>query len=182
MRKGKHPKQFRLQEKIMLNGFIIFFLLACSIKSMSNNNDSLNIFNIKNQDLIKIIDAAIRHEKNCTYYNDSLLFSIHLQEIEGSLNLQLESIGNKKIQLENEKGCIEYQGHLFLVTGTNLDSTLFSNSGRTNTINYYKPKDKIDRKTGKPIFDIIEDDSFSVWIYRYVENHFVLDSYYTYCD
>lgn len=150
--------------------------------NIPNNNNSLDVLNITNQDLPKILNIVVQHEKKCDYYNDSLLFSIHLQIIEGVLSVQIESIGNRKIQIGNEKGCLEHQGHLFFISGKHLDSTLFSISGENKSITYYEPKDQIDSETGEPILDIIEDDSYSTWIYRYANKRFVLTNHHTFCE
>lgn len=166
----------------MINVFAIVLVTVCSMGSFpQNNKDTLDVLSIENQDLAKIFDKVIHHEKKCDYYNDSLFFSVHLQEKEGSLNVQIEPIGNRKIQLGNEKGCIEHQGHLFFVEGKNLDSTLFSITGKSKNIIYYKSENLIDSKTGEAILDVIEDDSFSIWVYRYVNQSFVLENHHTFC-
>lgn len=169
-------------QKRKTNFVFLFMVLISMGGTFSNDKTLLPVLNMQNQSLIKIIDSIIQHEKKCDYYNENLLFSIHLQEIsEGSLDIQIESIGNKIVQLGNEKGCIEHKGHLFFVSGV-VNSDLFSKTRKTKNITYYEPKSGMNPKTEEPILDVIEEDRFSIWVYNYVDDDFTLDSHHTNCD
>ncbi len=41
-------------------------------------------------------------------------------------------------------------------------------------VNWYTPDKYIDNTGGKPILDIVEDDSYSLWVYKYKNNNFTM--------
>jgi hypothetical protein len=162
--------------------FVIFIALCFSLTTLAENKsakDCLSLLQIKNEKFTLIIDSIIVHEMNCDYYRPSLIFSIHLQVIDGTHILQIESIGFEKVRIGGEQGYFEYREHLFFVSGAYLEETLFLKTDKKKSFTYYQPYNC--EESDELILDIFEDDSFSFWTYEYIDGDFIFQEIHTYC-
>ena len=168
----------------MLKIFFLFIsLFSYSILSAKKlpSADSLRVLGIKNNELVHILDSIIEHEKKCDYYDSDMYFWIHFQSLGDTSIVQFEA-GFNKVKIGDEQGCFDHAGHLVFVCGEYLDKTIFFVTNKKKKYDYYNPKEKYNDTTEQLILDIIEDDTFSVWIYYYVNNNFTLKKMHTFCD
>lgn len=160
-----------MKKKKILLPLIIVFSIALLLFGENNRSDELPIFKIKNKELPILLDSLIEHEKKMSYYNEKLLFTIHIQK-RGDVSLvQIGSIGNRKIKRDDELGCFNYKGYFFILSGNVVEKTIFEKTKKTEKINYYIPKDGID-STGTVYIDVYEDDIYTYWNYKYYNKHF----------
>ncbi|MPM94386.1 hypothetical protein SDC9_141532 [bioreactor metagenome] len=134
--------------------------------------------------MITVLDSIIDFEAQCDYYSPNLVYSIGLKcEGKDTINIQIGSLGYDIMKSKAHLGCFVYRGHLFVVSGRYLDKVLFYKTDERKIIEYYKSKGNIgNNQRNKIILDIIEDDSFSFWIYKYINGNMVfLNRYDTYC-
>lgn len=164
----------------------IFFIALCfspnTLAVKKASKDCLNLVQIKNEKLTIILDSIINHEMACEYYSPDLLFAVHTQIVGKSNDLMIGSVGFSIIRLGNEQGCFEYRGHLFIVYGQYLDNILFAKTDEKKKITYNKPNDNTNTEPSELILDIIEEDSFSFWVYEYIDGDFIFQVMHTYCD
>ena len=146
--------------------FIVnFFFLSSRADTNFYLSDTLCIMQIKNEKLFPILDSIIMYEKDCEYYNPKLLFSIQCRNVNDTIiMLQIGAFGSIIPKLNRDKGCFEFGGHLFFVRGDAYNS-IFENTNRKRHINYYIPEKNV---------VLEEDDTYSIWIYRYYKNDFKL--------
>lgn len=134
--------------------------------------DSVIVFEIKNSNLIPVLDSMILLEKKCEYYNSKLVFNIKIYPNKGYSNIQIEAIRYKpggRLYL----GCFQYSGHLFLVSGQ-FEESLFVKTNKKKPIEIHKEKKRSDHI-------LIEDDTFSSCLYKYLDNQFYLIGRLSYC-
>jgi hypothetical protein len=144
--------------------------------------DSLSVVYIKNENLLPILDGFIEHEQSCDYYNSKLLFEIHSQTIYDTTIIQVESIGYEKNRVGDELGGFVYRGHFFFVTGMYLEETIFTLTYKKKLCEYYQYEDDYNHEEKTLLIEIIDDDSFSFYVYYYMENEFHFKELHTYCD
>lgn len=128
----------------------------------------VGVLQITNERLLPILDSIIQHEKKCVYYSSDLVFSIHRQAVNDSIaEFQIGGIGSILVDLGEDyyKGCFEYEGHWFLVTGKELDKTVFANADYKKEFVSYKTDWVTDE--GEIVLIDFEDDRYSYWIYHY---------------
>lgn len=160
--------------------FICFLFWGLTVNSFAQGEPSKNYLHlllVENKELTFIADSILNYEKNCDYYSSELLYAIHIQEYTGFSTLTIGAVGFKTIQIGNELGYFNHRGHIFIVYGCYLDNTLFIKSGKKKYFNYFRPAN---RDSEMIIFNI-EDDSFSFWIYKYIEGNFVFQDLHTHC-
>jgi hypothetical protein len=168
----------------IIAGFVALGLSLCSLSLNKLSDDTLELLEVKNEKLTTILDNIISHEMGCDYYKPDLLFAIHSQFINDTNILLIGSIGIETTRIGNELGCIEYQGHLFIVYGHRFDNTLFAATNKRKKMSYHIPNEMEDKcvETKKLNLEFIEDDSFSFWYYEYNEGNFVFVGKSTYCE
>jgi hypothetical protein len=165
--------------------FAIFFVLFFSLTVLAEKKpakDCLSLLQIKNEKLTIILDSIINHEMTCDYYSPGLILSIHLQVIDGTNIVQIETIGLEIFRIGDEKGYFEHRDHLFLVSGAYLDESLFVKTDKKKSITYFQPNNNDSVESDKLILDIIEDDSFSFWVFEYINGDFIFQEIHTYCE
>lgn len=128
------------------------------------------IVKVKDSTLLLIIDSLIDFEKRCEYYKPDLKFSVFLHM---DSTVTIESMDDRIYEGEPNKGCFTYHGHLFIVGGKKLNENLFTKTGKKKIITYYKPSNK----------DLSpEDDSYTMWVYKYMKGKFTLVGRHTFCQ
>ena len=135
---------------------------------------TLTEYTLKNKELAQILDSIILHEKKCSYYNKDLLFSIRISVKQAfSFELKIEADEKKMIKLPEEFGFIIHGGHLFFLLGKEeeVKCVFFSPTIKTKLIEY-----KFD-----PEEWTFFDDSYSMWIYEYINNKFIFVDKSTLC-
>jgi hypothetical protein len=151
----------------VLYSLLIFNVVFCASSKTEQGNraDYLEILQIKHEKLLSILDSIIRHQKQCIYYTPELIFCIHPRNINDTIvEIQIEAIGSVALKSDRRKGCFDFGGHLFLVTGDEYKAIL-KNTNKKRQISYYRPnKDEI---------AIYEDDTYSMWIYHYINDDFI---------
>ena len=128
----------------------------------------VGVLQITNERLLPILDSIIRHEKNCSYYSPNLYFSIDKRVVNDTIaEFEIGGIGSLLVDLGEDyyKGCFEYEGHWFLVTGKKLDKTVFANADYKKEFVFYKTGWVTDE--GEIVLIDFEDDRYSYWIYHY---------------
>jgi hypothetical protein len=142
----------------------------------------IEVLQIKNENLLPILDSIISHEKHCVYYTPNLYFSIRSRMMNDTISeFQIEAFGSILIEpADHYRGCSEYNGHWFFVVGQELNETVFIKTNQRKTFVFHKPEEIT--SDGKILLRVIEDDTFSFWIYHYVDDEFFLrEKYDTYC-
>lgn len=144
----------------------------------------VTVLKITNENLLPILDSIIQHEKKCVYYSSDLVFSIDRQAVNDSIaEFEIGGIGSLLVDLGEDyyKGCFEYEGHWFLVTGKELDKTVFANADYKKEFVFYKTGWVTDE--GEIVLIDFEDDRYSYWIYHYNGEVFKFkNSSDTYCN
>jgi hypothetical protein len=162
----------------MLKTLIIVILCFCCITLRSKDTckkDTLIALQINNMRLLSVLDSVINFEKRCDYYKPDLLFFIHIYSAYNSSWIQVGSYGFELMNLgKHNLGFFIYKNHFFLVTGQFWDETLFSKTKEKKAVKYYEP-----RTDG--VIDVYEDDSFTFWIYKYVNEGFIYNNQHTFC-
>ncbi|GHT48096.1 hypothetical protein AGMMS49965_26290 [Bacteroidia bacterium] len=157
---------------------ILLFPVDADGKNGKNVSDSLCVVN---EILISILDNIVIHESHCEYYTPQLIFNIKLQH---NNYILIGTIGNRILKASDNLGCFEYKNHLFVVDGNSLDTRLFSKTEKKKHAIFSKSKTGYDKKSKRWTFDIdaIQDDSYSYWYYKYVNNEFIYQWSSTFCD
>lgn len=138
---------------------------------------------IKDQSLLSILDSVILHEKECSYYDCELLFSITIKKVKNNLFVSIESQTDRNILLGlTPYGYYYHQNHLFLVNGDQCED-IFSTCGKKKVFSYldYHHTGFQSKKEEKTIIYSFNNDSFSQWHYWYVKSKFVLEEKSTSC-
>jgi hypothetical protein len=155
-------------------------LLTVEAKDMyPNNTDSLDIFQITNNDMTRILDSIVEHETRCDYYSSNLLFVI----LRHDTFVLIEALGEKMKKSQSILGCLFHRGHLFFIAGSYIDESLFEKTGRRKKYVFYVSQSGEDPETGIYYIDSVDmqDDSFSYWYYYYENDCFIFRSKSTYC-
>jgi hypothetical protein len=160
------------------------FFYSGSVSSQHiSKNSELTLLSIKNSELYSILDSIISFEKNCGYYSDSLFFTINLRQIKGDslhvLNIQSNNNMKTAIILAPD-GYLYYKEHLFMVYGAD-NEVFFSKTNKKRKFKYveYSPNHKKDNVV--TVIDIL-DDSFTIWVYWYIKDHFIFKDKAGSCD
>lgn len=139
--------------------------------------DYLMVLKIRNNLLLNIIDSVVDFEKRCDHYSKDLLFFIRLNVIDSTVQIESYKHAVKSADL----GCLMYQGHLFIVSGKSLDTNLFIKTEEKRKIDYFRSKTEDDSKIGK-VTDVVGNDSFTIWWYKYIDGKFILIDHHTICE
>lgn len=171
-------------KRILYVVLIIIAVLCMSLKSEKGSSvDSLEILQIKNENLLPILDSIVSHEKLCVYYTPDLYFSIRSLILNDTITeFQVGAFGSMLIEFgdNNYKGCFKHKGHWFFVEGQELNKALFAKTNQKKAFVFYKPA--WETNNGEIILRVIEDDIFSFWIYYYVNNKLIFrEMYDPYC-
>lgn len=165
---------------------LIINIFLCPLLKEENGTkieECLTILQIKNEKLMPILDTILEHESYCDYYTQDLYFFIHDKIINDTIiEFQIGVYGSILIESGDDyyKGCFEYKGHWFFVTGEELNETVFIKTDQKKVFVFHKPGEIT--SDGKVILRVIEDDTYSFWIYHYCNNVFLLKEMYdTYC-
>lgn len=168
---------------------IIIVVVLClnSINVVAQNKEKqieILHLSIEENNLLSILDSIILHEKECSYYDCKLLFSITIRKAENNFFVSIASQTDSNILL----GLIPYgyyyhQNHLFLVDGDQCED-IFSTCGEKKIFKYldYNHPDFQPKKGEKTTIYSFYDDSFSQWNYWYINKKFVLKDKPTSCD
>lgn len=133
---------------------------------------------------LDVIDEIIIHEKRCNYYNCNLLFSINIKKGKNNFILSIESGRDINLLLPlNSYGYFYCQNHLFIVQGVKCKD-IFLNLGTIKSFKYLDYNNRSDfkgkREKGRKI-SVYNNDSFSQWHYRYIDDKFILEDKLTFC-
>ena len=178
-----------MRKKIILFVSLIIVVNCAFCFLIKTENDGrhgkVEILQIQNECLLPILDSIIIHEKKCTYYTPELIFSIHSRIVnDTTTEYNIGSIGSWLVDFgDNQcyKGCFEHRGHWFVVEGQVLDSTVFKKTSEKKDFVFYKPEGETEN--GKIILYLIDDDTYSFWIYDYSDNMFIFKEMYDpYCN
>ena len=142
----------------------------------------LSLLNIKQQKLLEILDDVVSHEKQCSYYDCKLLYSISVKKYEDNFFVIIESQKDINILLPLGKyGYFYHKNHLFFVGGDNCED-LFSTCGEKKIFKFLDYDPSYQPKNSKRIIYIFNDDSFSQWQYWYINKEFILTGKSTFCE
>jgi len=162
----------------------ISFIFLCVINMQCNTNTieeeiEMPVLNIKHPELHEILDSLISFEKKCDYYNDELLFVIRIFEHEGELRIHLSSYGlPPKLYHSNEIGVVVREYHSFIVRGEHIDD-LFDATDEVRKVNFYIPE----KLTSEEYEDILEESvKYTTWYYKYIDNNFISDGKFNFCE
>lgn len=105
---------------------VISLCLPLKLEAVSHTA-YLEVVEVKNKNLLPILDSIIRHEQQCIYYTPKLIFSIYSQKLNDSINeVQIGAIGSILTSVDLNAKCFEYAGHLSLVNGNK--KSIFTNT------------------------------------------------------
>ncbi len=153
---------------------------CATIESTLNKseNDSLLMVELVNEVFLKFLENAIESEKKCNYYSQELMFTIFFQTIDSQKTIQVESVKDV-MKLGNELAGFNLNEHVFLILGESLEESIFKKTNSKINVVFFEPSNKIQRSS-EIVLDVIEDDSFSVWVLENNGKFNVIDSF-SYC-
>lgn len=162
----------------------IFCFCNCSLSSQPIvKSNILTMLSIADTSLIPILDSAISFEKKCTYYNDSLFFTIDVNQKQDVFELQIESSSNinrAQNYFEPILGYLYFKNHLFFVYNQ-VSKKFFSVLEETKEFKYVKYDESYQSEDTLILYHII-DDSHTYWNYYYINNKFVFDGKSSFCN
>lgn len=151
----------------------ILCFCSCSVTSQQIvKSKELAMLSIADTNLTVILDSIICFEKKCSYYSDSLLFTVNIRQVNDIYELQIESSNNVNGVLDYFEpiyGYFYFDDHLFFVFKPE-SKILFSLTDSTKKFNYTKYLES--NKKNKRIQII--DDSHSFWNYWISNQTFTL--------
>jgi len=160
---------------LLLNMLTINNIHACSY---SLKMDSLEV---RNNNLISIIDSIIENEKQCKYFSENLYFGIEIDSFKtDTLYLNITSNLSKDTYIDSQStGYFIYKGFYFFVTDIARTSFFL----KTNKIKVF------DKNVKEPITNegyttqiiFYEDDRFSDYYYLLVDDKILFYSSYPPC-
>jgi len=179
-----------VQIQILINNQIIinmnvfikigFLIIAFFIQYESNAKDTNNVIildslEIKNMEMMIIIDSIITNERKCDYYSNNLSFGISIFKYGDTIQFSISSDINKDIFLRDSPlGYFCFNGHLFFIKGSiSTDLLSYSSSKRDFT---YKKRSLPKSKGHTTVIPFFEDDRFTMYVYLFTNNHFLYDS------
>ena len=165
--------------RIYLPVIVLFAIIIVAFGPQTVNRvQYLDILHIENRSLETILDSIIEHDTHCDYYSQNLMYSISIRSIKDTIDeYYIGAFGSELFDLEyNYNGCFEHKGHWFIVEWDKQRNTVFSNTNQNKEFKLYQP-DEID-KDGNMVLWVIDDDSFSFWIYHCVHGSFFLKQKY----
>jgi hypothetical protein len=158
-----------------------FFCLSLKVERDNHIEKSLTILQIRNEHLLPILDSIISHEKHCDYYTPKLYFSIRSQTINDTIiEFQIGALGSMLVELGDShyKGYFKHNGHCFFVEGQELNETVFIKSNQRKAFVFYKSEEIT--SDGKILLRVFEDDTYSFWIYHYIDGDFIFKEMYNF--
>jgi hypothetical protein len=157
--------------KIVIYTLLVVFFNNVSGFSQKTVYKELPLLTIADTNLVPILDSAVRFEKKCKYYDDSLYFIIRVWPIKKNeyevYGLRITSFNDIIFALYPIKpylGYFYYQNHLFYVEGRDAKK-FFSITKTTKKFRYILDENSF----------LWEDDSHTSWIYYYIGNRFLFD-------
>ena len=171
---------------------IILAFIICSKSLFAQGNlekDSiiyypLREFVLNNKELSLILDSILLHEKKCSYYSKSLLFSVNIQCV-STTEFIIESFGENALHLPNEYGCFIYKEHLFFILSNEdkINEEFFIPTVKSKLIKFNQSLYGWCEKEDTVFFgkNLSTDDSYSMWIYEYINNKFIFVDKSTLC-
>lgn len=158
----------------ILLAIIAVFCMSLKPKEIKHI-DYVEILQIKNRNLLPILDSIIDHEKHCVYYRPDLYFSINSRTENDTITVHIEGFAFL-IKKTDYKGCFEYKGHWFFINGQEIYKNVFAKTNKKKAFEFHKPAYITD--DGKLVLVVYEDDSFCYWIYYYINNEFIFNMMY----
>lgn len=141
--------------------------------------DSLPRVEVVNKVFSNFLEEVIKHEKRCNYYNQDLMFIIHFQNIDLIETIQIEST-HKVMKLGNELAGFTMNDHFFLILGNELDESIVKKTTSKIKVKFLDSFEE-SNESGEVVLEVIEDDSYSVWLLENNKNFDIIKSY-SYCD
>ena len=135
-------------------------------------------FSVKNKELLAILDSVTSYERTCPYYSDSVFFIFNCRDIENTVEVTIYALNTMNSEMDSFEfddiiGYCQYDDFVIFINRKARD-LFFAIEGNERLFHYvkyddtYQPKDKL-------IVYYIIDDSFTIWRYFYVVDHFVFD-------
>lgn len=159
---------------IRIAAFFIFCFCGFSVfaQHMEKYNE-LTRLKIADKDICPILDSIVSHEKECEYYSDSLMFSIHIRNSENKFFISIESIMDSNIvQGLNPYGYFYFKDHLMFVDGETCQE-LFLKTKETKLFQYIDYDPAYQEK--EEVIQVYTDDSYSQWLYWYINGKLTLE-------
>ncbi len=129
---------------------------------------ALDSLQIKDRNLIPILDSIITAEKCKDYYFPGMRFYINIS------NNAYQISGYGRTVVSNDLlGVFSHNDYTFIVAGDMLNPNVFGVSAQKQKIDFWKKPSYIDEKTGKIVLVSFIDDRFSFWIYHYTGVKFI---------
>lgn len=154
-----------------------YFLMVVLYFGYGQGVRQVPLVEVRNAELLSIIDSFIDHERKCYYYSKDLYIFITILRY----NYVYVSSGAELWPQSEYLGCFFRDSHLVVVEGIRLDSTLFLKTDRRFALKLYTPMRGIDPKTGVEILDYPVCGEYSEWVYFYTGGKFVSYDKFTQC-
>ena len=154
-----------------------YFLMVVLYFAYGQGVRQVPLVEVKNAELLSIIDSFIDHERKCYYYSKDLYIFVTILR-----HNQVYISSETTLWPQGEYwGCFFRDSHLVVVNGIRLDSTLFHKTDKRVTLRLYTPKRGIDPNTGLEILDYPVCGKYSYWVYFYIGGKFISDGKSTRC-
>jgi hypothetical protein len=171
--------------KVLLTLFLLIIGIFgyCQTKT---EKIELTKYQVRDTNLINIIDKFLQSEKICDYYSDSLKISIDICDLNGkidspcidsdTLSISISSTMFDNVLFLNAIGYFFYQGHLFSICNVATEK-LFVSTDSIMEFNYTKISynKKTESSTSIPLIQL-DDDSWTMWIYKFISGKLILES------
>lgn len=179
--------------KLIISLLLIFIIDNNTLLCQNSVTKSVDLVAVscKNQELITIIDSVFNSEKNCDYYNDTLLLCMTFilnPENEKMVSVYFETGTNMKAVFNKEKhlqpqSFFIYDNHYCMIFNY-VPNELFESTDKKERFVFQNTTCNF-KTSGKQTKDITistyEDDSFSNWTYYFYNDRFHFYDHYSYC-
>jgi hypothetical protein len=147
---------------------VIFY--SCSFTPTSKTVDigSMDVYRVRNEQLLQILDSIIVYEMKYLSYHPDLLF--YIKPISDSVYTIGPNSGRPVYKVGKNHGCIRYNGHIFLLEGMAPDSAVIKKTDEKIPFVYsVAPKRREQRF---PKYLLISNDFADRWWYIYKDGEF----------
>ena len=115
---------------------------------------------------LHVLDSGLVVEHTEKYYKNNFRYGISFfLDQHGKSCVQIEAIGRRVLRIGNEQGILNYKNHTFIIYGK-FNNSILKPTGKMLIFDFAVNQTKT-MDDGTVLLDGIEQDRFSVWIFRY---------------
>ncbi len=134
----------------------------------ANTRDvDVSVVRISDKSFYEMLETLLEHERNCSYYTDSLPYGIYVGYVptnrkDSVVVASISGYSDKEIFLNQDLlGCLSYKGHDFFIRGDDLINSMVI-TNQKKTFKYWEN------------YPIAEDDSWAIYDFAYYNDEYHL--------